>query len=96
MVINVEFIESELNKKLTTNDKIIIYTYYELRVKLNLSKIEANRFLELTKTKLENVNYRIYMTGETYIYDGHAKVVKENELLLAIKNEKIEKRNIRK
>lgn len=96
MSLTLEVVDNELNNKLAANNKIIVYTYFELRVKLNLSKIEANRFLELTKTKLENINYRVYMTGETYIFDNHAKVVQENELLVAIKNEKIEKESKRK
>ena len=86
MALTVEFIDNELNKKLAANDKLIVYTYFELRVKLNLSKLEANRFLELTRIKLENIGYRVYMTGETYIFENHAKVVQENELLVAIKN----------
>ncbi len=86
MALTVEFIDNELNKKLAANDKLIVYTYFELRVKLNLSKLEASRFLELTRIKLENIGYRVYMTGETYIFENHAKVVQENELLVAIKN----------
>lgn len=86
MILSIDFIDNELNKKLAANNKIIVYTYFELRVKLNLSKIDANKFLELTKIKLENIGYRVYMTEETYIFDGHAKVVQENELLVAIKN----------
>ena len=86
MALTVEFIDNELNKKISANDKLIVYTYFELRVKLNLSKLEANRFLELTRIKLENIGYRVYMTGETYIFENHAKVVQENELLVAIKN----------
>ncbi len=86
MALTVEFIDNELNKKLAANDKLIVYTYFELRVKLNLSKLEANRFLELTRIKLENIGYRVYTTGETYIFENHAKVVQENELLVAIKN----------
>ncbi len=86
MALTVEFIDNELNKKISANDKLIVYTYFELRVKLNLSKLEANRFLELTRIKLENIGYRVYMTGETYIFEEHAKVVQENELLVAIKN----------
>ncbi len=86
MALTVEFIDNELNKKLAANDKLIVYKYFELRVKLNLSKLEASRFLELTRIKLENIGYRVYMTGETYIFENHAKVVQENELLVAIKN----------
>lgn len=85
MSVTIEAVDNELNKKLKENNKLIIYTYYELRVKNDLSKIEANTFLELTKTKLENIGYRVYKTGETYIYEGHAIIVKDNELLLAIK-----------
>jgi len=85
MALNIEFIDSELNKKLVKNDKIIIYTYYELRVKLNLSKVDASNFLELTKIKLENTGYRVYASGETYIYEEHTKVVQDNELLVAVK-----------
>lgn len=81
-----EFIDTCLNKKIAENQEIIVYTYYELRIKNNLSKIEANSFLELTKTKLENLNYRVYATGENYIYENKAKTVRENELLVAIKN----------
>ena len=93
MMVTVDFIDSELNKKLFANDRFIIYTYYELRVLLNLSKIDTNKFLELTKTKLENLNYRVYRTGEMYIVDGHAKTAQENELLVAIKKRKIWKEN---
>ncbi len=85
MAITVDFVDKELNKKLVENEKIVIYTYYELRVKDNLSKIDANSFLELTKTKLENIGYRVYKTGETYIFENHAIIVKDNELLVAIK-----------
>ena len=96
MILSIDFIDNELNKKLAANNKIIVYTYFELRVKLNLSKIDANKFLELTKIKLENINYRVYITGETYIFKGHARTVQENEVLVAIKNEKIEKESKRK
>ena len=87
-MVTLELIDNEFNKKLAANDRIVIYTYYELRIKLNLSKIDANKFLELTKIKLENIGYRVYASGETYIYEEHVKVVQDNELLVAIKNEK--------
>lgn len=52
---NLEFIDNILKKKLIENDKIAIYTYFELRVKYNLSKQDANKLLEKTKIKLENI-----------------------------------------
>lgn len=88
MVLNIDFIDNELNKKLAENDRIIIYTYYEVRIRLDLSKVDANKFLELTKIKLENTGYRVYMSGDTYIFEEHVREVQENELLVAIKNEK--------
>ena len=38
----------------------IVFTYYELRVKLNLSSEESLNFLHLVSTKLQNNNYKIY------------------------------------
>ena len=41
--------------------------------------------LELTKIKLENNGYKIYRTGEKYIYADIESTVKENELMVAVK-----------
>ena len=80
-----EFIDNYLNKKLKQNDELIVYTFYELRVEQNLSETEVNRMLELTKIKLENNGYKIYRTGEKYIYADIESTVKENELMVAVK-----------
>ena len=78
-------IEKTLDNKFTKDINFIKYTFYELRVKLNLSKLELYHFLRLIKIKLENLEYRVYFTGDEYVLNGKNKRVKDNELLIAIK-----------
>lgn len=80
-----EFIEKSINKKIEENESIIKYTFYELRVKNNLTEAETYNFLALVKTRLENLNYKVYRTGQNYIFSNKTEKVKENELLVAIK-----------
>ena len=78
-------IEKILDNKFTKDRNFIKYTFYELRVKLNLSEEELYYFLRLIKIKLENLGYKVYLTGDTYILRNNKKIVRENELLIAIK-----------
>ena len=80
-----DYITDNINKKISENENIIIYTFFELRVKENLSEAEMYHFLSLVKTRLENLDYKTYRTGQKYEYDHGNKVVKENELLVAVK-----------
>jgi len=84
-----DYITDNVNKKISENENIIIYTFFELRVKENLSEAEMYNFLALAKKRLENLNYKTYRTGQQYEYNYTKKIVKENELLVAIKKEKI-------
>ncbi len=81
-------IDLYLNAKLKENNNYIVFTFYELRVKLNLTPEETLNFLHLVATKLENNNYKIYRTGQNYIYEGKKYKVEENQLLVAIKERK--------
>ena len=81
----INLIEQTLDNKFTKDTNFIKYTFYELRVKLNLSELELYHFLRLIKIKLENLGYRVYFTGDNYIFKDKNKQVKENELLIAIK-----------
>ena len=63
-------IDLYLNDKLKENNNYIVFTFYELRVKLNLTSEKKLNFLHLIATKLENNNYKIYRTGQNYIYEG--------------------------
>ena len=61
------------------------FYFYELRVKHNLSESKTKRFLELAQIRLENLGYKIYKTGEKFIYVDIVSTVKENELMVAVK-----------
>ena len=76
----IDLIEKTLEEKTNINMNYIKYTYYELRVKYNLSEQDINRFLYLLQTKLQN----------KYKYNNEEQIVKDNELIVAIKEEKEE------
>ena len=71
--------------KLLENEEEIRITFYELRVKENLTEIETEEFLQLCKNKLENMKYNVYFTGETFTYKQCNRMVQPNELLIAVK-----------
>lgn len=81
----INLIEITLNDKFNKNNNFIKYTFYELRVKLNLTEEELYNFLRLAKIKLENSGYKVYYTGDKYIFNEDDKQVRDNELLIAIK-----------
>ena len=81
-------IEKSLLEKNKENMHYIKYTFYELRVKYNLSEQDTNKFLDLIKTKLQNDNYQVYFTGECYQYENEKRIVQDNELLIAIEKNK--------
>lgn len=80
-----EEINNYINKKINDNENIIIFTFYELRVKLNLTEGETINFIQLTKTRLENLGYKTFLTGERFLFNDTTLAVKDNELLVAIK-----------
>ena len=82
---NIQQIDMYLENKLKQNRNCVVFNFYELRVKLNLTSEETYNFLHLVSTKLENNNYDTYRTGQKYYYDYKEQTVKDNELLVAIK-----------
>ncbi len=50
-----------------------------------MSESKTKRFLELAQIRLENLGYKIYKTGEKFIYVDIVSTVKENELMVAVK-----------
>lgn len=74
-----------LNNKLDQDENLVRITFYEIRIKYNLSEEETETFLELAKNKFENTGYNVFFTGDTYEYENMPKVVQTNELMVAVK-----------
>ena len=58
---DLQFVDNYINKKLEENENYIRYTFYELRIKNNLSEEEVDKFLALNKTYLEKKGFNIYL-----------------------------------
>lgn len=86
----IQEITEYLDKKINEDENILKITFYEARIKLNLSEDETQEFLKLCKTRLENLGYQVFFTGARYMYQGENKVVETNELMVAIKEEIID------
>lgn len=80
-----KFVEDYLTKKLDENENYVVCTFYDLRIKHNLSEQEVNEFLILSRNKLENNGFKVFFTGAKYIYQDTNRVVEGNELMVAIK-----------
>jgi hypothetical protein len=74
-----------LDNKIEQNSKRLIFTFYELRIKMDLTEPTVEKFLRLSETRLINLGYQTYRPGEIYEYQGEKQSVNENELLIAIK-----------
>ena len=56
-----------------------------IRVKNNLSEQDTDKFLSLTRTKLENKNYKVYFSHARFTYKNANMMVQPNDLILNIK-----------
>lgn len=77
-----------LDSKMAGNENFIRFTFYELRVKNNLSEEDTDEFLRLAMTYLENKGYEVYIGNARYTYKNANQNVQPNELLIAFKNVK--------
>lgn len=82
------FVISYINNKIEeSKDKNYIrYTFYELRIKNNLSEKDVDTFLKINKDYFENNGYKVYFTGAKFIYNNANMTVQPNELMIAIKD----------
>lgn len=83
---NLNYITNYIDDKINKNSEYIDISFFELRIKEKLSKDETNQFLDYAKIRLENLGYKVYFTGDNYTYNNATKIVKDNELLVAIKS----------
>lgn len=94
-----QLIDIILDSKMSENSDFIRITYYEIKIKCNLSNEQCDEFIRLAKIKLENMNYRVYLQDEKYTYENANRTVQINEVLIAIrkpKNKKINKKQIKR
>lgn len=82
-----KFIFDYIELKEQKNSEFIRYSYYELKIKSNLTDEEIDRFLNVNRDYFENHNYKVYFTGARYEYKGGFQNVQANELMIAIKEE---------
>ncbi len=80
-----QFITDYINNKIAENENFIRFTFYELRIKHNLSEEDTNEFLRLAMTYLENKGYEVYIGNSRYTYNNANQNVQPNELLIAFK-----------
>ena len=80
----INIVNTTLEDKLK-QEQLIKYTFYEIRIKYNLSEEETDRFLQILRNKLENMDYNVYFSGAKYTYNNEDLTVNENELLIAVK-----------
>lgn len=74
-----------LDNKIAEKPNEIVITFYEIRVKKNLSEEETDIFLANCKTRLENFGYQVFFTGARFTYNNCNRTVQDNELMIAIK-----------
>lgn len=87
MRLNLEYITNYINRKLAEDENRIVVTFYELVMKEKLDREQVALFLEYSKIRLSNMNYKIYITGDTYEYKGEKHLIENNVFYVAIKNE---------
>ena len=84
---NMQFVTDYINKKINENPNYIRYTFYELRVKNNLSEEDVDEFLRINRDYFENNGYKVYFTNARFTYENADRMVQPNELMIAIKEE---------
>ena len=88
-----EEVEQYFLEKIKLNEDFIRITFYELRVKYNMSETDTEEFLDDAKAFLQGKGYLVYFTDDNYYYKTCKTVVQSNELLIAIKKSEQEINN---
>ena len=83
---SLEEITELIDSKIEEDPNCIIFTWFEIRVRKNLTEEQTDEFLRLARNRLENLNYKVYFTGAKFVYENANRTVQDNELLIAIKD----------
>lgn len=74
-----------IESKEKENENYIRYSYYELKVKGNLSESEIDEVLKISRDYLENKGYKVYFTNAEFEYQSSKRKVEINEYMIAFK-----------
>lgn len=83
---SLEEITELIDSKIEKNPNCIVFTWFEIRVRKNLTEEQTDDFLRLARNRLENLNYKVYFTGAKFVYENANRTVQDNELLIATKD----------
>ena len=83
---SLEEITELIDSKIEKNPNCIVFTWFEIRVRKNLTEEQTDDFLRVARNRLENLNYKVYFTGSKFVYENANRTVQDNELLIAIKD----------
>ena len=83
---SLEEITELIDSKIEKDPNCIVFTWFEIRVRKNLTEEQTDEFLRLARNRLENLNYKVYFTGAKFVYENANRTVQDNELLIAIKD----------
>ena len=80
-----KFTDKYIKEKMDVNKNIVRYSFYELRVKMDMEDAEVERVLKCSRSILESLDYKVYFTGAKFVYENANRTVQDNELMIAIK-----------
>lgn len=80
------FIINLIESKEKENENYIRYSYYELKIKNNLSENEIDNVLRISRDYFENKGYKVYFTNAEFEYQNAKRKVETNEYMIALKD----------
>ena len=80
-----KFTMNLIENKEKENENYIRYSYYELKVKDNLSEKEIDEVLRISRDYFENKGYNVYFTNAEFEYQNARRKVESNEYMIAFK-----------
>ena len=80
-----KFTISLIENKEKEDENYIRYSYYELKVKDNLSENEIDEVLRISRDYFENKGYKVYFTNAEFEYKNAIRKVESNEYMIAFK-----------
>ena len=81
-----QFTNELIESKEIENTSYIRYSYYELKVKDNLTEKEIDYVLKSSRDYFENKGYKVYFTNAEFEYQNVKRRVEINEYMIAFKD----------